>query len=262
MRFDVMTLFVEMCEIILSESILGRAQKSDALSCEVHNIRDYAQNKHNRIDDTPYGGGRGMLLMAAPIMRCYNAIVDEAGSKPHVIYMSPQGKVLTQERAKELAEMPHIAVLCGHYEGVDERVIDAIVDEEISVGDYVVTGGELPAMILIDAVARLCPGVLSEEVCFEEESHWNGLLEYPHYTKPSQWEGLDVPEVLLSGHHAKIEEWRREKSLERTWEKRPDLILKADLTSKDRLFLRERFGSDRPSLENSTEKASETKKTD
>ena len=238
MRFDIATLFVEMCDKILNESILGRAQKKEVLKCFCHNIRDFAQNKHNNVDDTPYGGGKGMLLQAGPIYRCYEHVVESSGSKPHVIYMSPQGKVLTQTRATELSKMEHIMVLCGHYEGVDERVIDKIVDEEISVGDYVLTGGELPAMILVDCVARLCDGVLSDNVCFEEESHFDGLLEYPQYTRPEIWEDMKVPEVLLSGHHANIEKWRREQRLFRTAKKRPDMLVSADLTPEDKLYLR------------------------
>ena len=238
MRFDVVTLFVEMCETILNESIIGRAQKKGAIQCNCHNIRDFAGNKHNNIDDTPYGGGKGMLMQAEPIYRCYEHIVETSQTKPHVIYMSPQGKVLDQSRALELSKMDHIMVLCGHYEGVDERVLDKIVDEEISIGDYVLTGGELPAMVLIDTVARLCDGVLSDSVCFEEESHFDGLLEYPHYTRPEIWEDMQVPEVLLSGHHANIEKWRREQRLIRTLSKRPDLIAKAKLSAEDKLFLR------------------------
>ena len=239
MRFDVATLFVEMCEMILGESIIGRAQKSGAISCHVHNIRDFAMDKHNRVDDTPYGGGKGMLLKAPPIYRCYEHIVEEAGHRPHVIFMSPQGKILTQARAAELSQKDHIMVLCGHYEGVDERVLCRIVDEEISVGDYVLTGGELPAMLLIDCIARLCDGVLADEACFVNESHCSGLLEYPHYTRPEVWEGMQVPQVLMSGHHANIELWRRQQSILRTARKRPDLIEKADLTAEDKLFLRE-----------------------
>lgn len=238
MRFDIATLFVDMCGTILNESILGRAQKKGVIECYCHNIRDFAQNKHNNVDDTPYGGGKGMLLQADPIYGCYNHVVNTAKSKPHVIYMSPQGKVLTQSRAVELSNMDHIMILCGHYEGVDERIIDKIVDEEISVGDYVLTGGELPAMILVDTVARLCEGVLSDNVCFEEESHFDGLLEYPHYTRPEVWEDMRVPEVLLSGHHANIEKWRREQRLLRTAKKRPDLLKKASLSPEDKLYIR------------------------
>lgn len=238
MRFDIATLFVDMCEMVLGESILGRAQKKEVLECYCHNIRDFAQDKHNRVDDTPYGGGKGMLLKAAPIYRCYQHVVETSQSKPHVIYMSPQGKVLTQQRAVDLSHKKHIMVICGHYEGIDERVIEKIVDEEVSIGDYVLTGGELPAMVMVDTVARLCDGVLSDNVCFEEESHFDGLLEYPHYTRPEIWEDIKVPEVLLSGHHANIETWRREQRIMRTAKKRPDLFDKAQLTPEDKLNLR------------------------
>jgi len=226
MRIDIATLFPEMCESVLSESIIGRARKAGKIEIFCHQIRDYTLDKHRRVDDTPYGGGMGMVMQADPIYRCYNAVAAMAQEKPHVIYMSPKGTVFTQQRAVELAQVPRIFVLCGHYEGVDQRVIDKIVDEEISVGDYVLTGGELPALVMIDAAARMCPGVLSAEECFTEESHFGGLLEYPHYTKPEIWEGEAVPPVLLSGHHKNIAEYRHNSAVEITKERRPDMFLK------------------------------------
>lgn len=226
MRIDILTLFPEMCERVYSESIIGRSIAKGLLEIKSHNIRDYAANKHHNVDDTPYGGGMGMLMMAQPIYDCYMHVCEETGTKPYLIYMSPQGKVLTQEKVKELAKMDNIAILCGHYEGVDERVIEAIVDEEISIGDYVLTGGELPALVLSDSVARMLPGVLANDEAMEKESHYSGLLEYPQYTKPAVWNDMPVPEVLLSGHHANIEKWRNEQSLNRTKERRPDLLEK------------------------------------
>lgn len=215
-----------MCERVYSESIIGRSITKGLLEIKSHNIRDFAANKHHNVDDTPYGGGMGMLMMAQPIYDCYMHVCEETGTKPYLIYMSPQGKVLTQEKVKELAKMDNIAILCGHYEGVDERVIEAIVDEEISIGDYVLTGGELPALVLSDSVARMLPGVLANDEAMEKESHYSGLLEYPQYTKPAVWNDMPVPEVLLSGHHANIEKWRNEQSLNRTKERRPDLLEK------------------------------------
>ena len=226
MRIDILTLFPEMCERVYSESIIGRSIAKGLLEIKSHNIRDFAANKHKNVDDTPYGGGMGMLMMAQPIYDCYMHVCEETASKPYLIYMSPQGKVLTQDKVKELAKMENIAILCGHYEGVDERVIEAIVDEEISIGDYVLTGGELPALVLSDSVARMLPGVLANDEAMEKESHYSGLLEYPQYTKPAVWNDMPVPEVLLSGHHANIEKWRNEQSLKRTKERRPDLLKK------------------------------------
>lgn len=223
MRIDVATLFPEMCEAVLSESILGRARKNGALTVQCWNIRDYTLDKHRRVDDVPYGGGRGMVMQADPIYRCYEAVQAEAGTQPHRVYLSPKGSVLTQQRALELAAMPHLFLLCGHYEGVDQRILDTIIDEEISIGDYVLTGGELPAMVLIDTVARMLPGVLPESLCFEDESHFNGLLEYPQYTRPAVWHEQEVPPVLLTGHHKNIAEWRLAQSLEVTKTHRPDL---------------------------------------
>lgn len=223
MRIDVATLFPEMCEAVLSESILGRARKNGALTVQCWNIRDYTLDKHRRVDDVPYGGGRGMVMQADPIYRCYEAVQAEVGTQPHRIYLSPKGSVLTQQRALELAAMPHLFLLCGHYEGVDQRILDTIIDEEISIGDYVLTGGELPAMVLIDTVARMLPGVLPESLCFEDESHFNGLLEYPQYTRPAVWHEQEVPPVLLTGHHKNIAEWRLAQSLEVTKTHRPDL---------------------------------------
>ena len=221
-----MTLFPEMCETVLNESIIGRARKKELFEVECVNFRDFAGNKHNRVDHILYGGGMGMLLQAEPIYQCYKSIEEKSQTKPHVIYMSPQGKTLTQDKAKELLNYEHLVLLCGHYEGVDSRVIEEIVDEEISIGDFVVTGGELPALMLCDCVLRMCDGVLSDDVCFEEESHYNGLLECPHYTRPPVWRGREVPQVLQSGHHANIEEWRLKESLEVTRQKRPDMYEK------------------------------------
>ena len=213
MRIDILTLFPEMCETVMAESIIGRARKRGAVQVCCHQIRDFAYDKHNRVDDTLFGGGMGMLMMAEPIALCMDDLVEQLGKKPHVLYMSPQGSVLSQEKVKELAMYENIAILCGHYEGVDERVLEAYVDEEISIGDYVLTGGELPALVVADAVCRMKDGVLSNDVCFEEESHYNGLLEYPQYTRPATWRGRSVPPVLLSGNHAAIAKWRREQSL-------------------------------------------------
>lgn len=226
MRIDILTLFPDMCRSVYSESIIGRSVAKGLLEIEAHNIRDYTADRHHNVDDTPYGGGMGMILQAQPIYDCFQSLCETLGTRPHLIYLSPQGKVLTQEKVKELAQMPNLALLCGHYEGVDERVLEAIVDEEISIGDYVLTGGELPALVLTDAVARMIPGVLANEEAMENESHYNGLLEYPQYTKPAVWNGMAVPEVLLSGHHANIEKWRREQSLNRTKKRRPDLLEK------------------------------------
>ena len=226
MRIDILTLFPEMCESVYSESIIGRSVAKGLLEIHSHNIRDYSANKHHNVDDTPYGGGLGMLMMAQPIYDCYMSLCEKLDTKPYLIYMSPQGKVLTQEKVKELSKKENIAILCGHYEGVDERVIESIVDEEISIGDYVLTGGELPALVLTDSVARMLPGVLANDEAMEKESHYSGLLEYPQYTKPAIWNGMAVPDVLLSGHHANIEKWRNEQSLKRTKERRPDLLKK------------------------------------
>lgn len=224
MRIDILTLFPEMCERVYTESIIGRSIKKGLVDIRAHNIRDYSSDKHNNVDDTPYGGGMGMIMQAQPIYDCFMSLCDTLGTRPHLIYMSPQGKVLTQNRVKELSKIENIAILCGHYEGVDERVIEAIVDEEISIGDYVLTGGELPALVLADSISRMIPGVLANDEAMEKESHYNGLLEYPQYTKPAVWNGMEVPEVLLSGHHLNIEKWREEQSLKRTKERRPDLL--------------------------------------
>ncbi len=225
MKIDILTLFPEMCECVLNESIIGRARKSGKVEIECKNIRDFAGNKHNRVDDSPYGGGKGMVMQAEPIFNCFKSLYDEnTEEKPHLIYMSPKGKTFKQEDAIRLSKLDRVVLLCGHYEGVDQRVIDEIVDEEISIGDYVLTGGELPALVVTDAVCRMLDGVLSEEVCFTEESHFNGLLEYPQYTRPEVWHGVAVPEVLMSGHHVNISKWREQKSLEVTEKMRPDLL--------------------------------------
>ena len=235
MRIDILTLFTEMCDRVLCESIIGRARAKGIIETHCHNIRDYTENKQKQVDDAPFGGGMGMIVQAQPIYDCFKAVEASGnGQKPYVIYMSPQGKTLTQKKALELSKKPWLVLVCGHYEGVDERVIEEIVDEEVSIGDYVLTGGELPALVLADTVARLVPGVLSSEECFTEESHFSGLLEYPQYSRPRVWNGREVPEVLLSGHHLNIKKWRRQKSLERTFFKRPELLENAEL-SKDAL---------------------------
>lgn len=226
MRIDILSLFPDMCRAVLSESIIGRACKNELVNIYCHNIRDFAQDKHHRVDDTPYGGGMGMVMIAEPIFLCFEHICGLIGKRPYFVYMTAAGNVLTQKRICEMSEYTNLAILCGHYEGVDERVIQELVDEEISIGDFVLTGGELPALTLVDSIVRLLPGVLSDKLCFEEESHYNGLLEYPQYTKPAVWRGHDVPEVLLSGHHANIKKWRHEKALEKTLKVRPDIMIK------------------------------------
>lgn len=223
MLIEIATLFPEMCEAVLSASIIGRARAKGAITVNCHQIRQYTKDKHNRVDDSPFGGGMGMVMQAQPIYDCWQAVRAQSELPMHTIYLSPKGAVLTQQRVRELAQMPRLFLLCGHYEGVDQRVIDRITDEEISIGDYVLTGGELPALVLTDAVARMCENVLPAADAYEEESHYNGLLEYPQYTRPEIWEGEAVPPVLLSGHHKNIAQWRAEQSQEITRIRRPDL---------------------------------------
>ena len=246
MRIDIITLFPEMCEAVLGESIIGRAQRAGAIDIRCHQLRDYAFDKHRRVDDSTYGGGMGMLMMAEPIALCYEDICSRLDEKPRFIYMSPKGKTLTQSKLKELSGYENICILCGHYEGVDQRVLDMYVDEEISIGDYVLTGGELPAMVLTDALARLQKGVLSDDECFELESHYDGLLEYPQYTKPRSWRGVGIPDVLYSGHHENIQKWRREQSIVETAKKRPDMINSAELSDKERRLAEDIITSENP----------------
>ena len=227
MIFDIMTLFPELVNTVLNESIIGRAQANGHIEVKCHNIRDYSEDKHRRVDDTPYGGGKGMLMMAPPIYNCYEAILaqkDSSKEKPHVIFMSPAGSLFNQKKAEELSRYENIIILCGHYEGVDRRIIDEIVDEEISIGDYVLTGGEIPACIIVDSVSRLVEGVLSDAECHEKESISSGLLEYPQYTRPYEFHGVKVPDVLISGHHENIDKWRREQAEKLTAERRPDIM--------------------------------------
>ena len=237
MRIDIMTLFTDMCECVLNESIIGRARKAGKVDIKLTDIRDFAGNKHNKVDDMPYGGGMGMVMSAAPVYDCFKSLYGEDEPKPHLIYMSPKGETLTQNRIVELSKMDRIVILCGHYEGVDQRVLDAIVDEELSIGDYVLTGGEIPALALTDAVCRMLPGVLSDDECFTEESHFSGLLEYPQYTRPAEWRERRVPEVLLSGNHAEIKKWRRKQSLLETKHRRADMFSKIELTEEDKKLL-------------------------
>lgn len=232
MNIDIATLFPEMLENYLSQSIIGRARAKDIFTVKCHDIRAYTKDKHRRVDDTPYSEQKGMLMQCDPIFNCYEA-VTAGREKPHVIYMSPQGKTLTQQRCRELSELSSIFILCGHYEGVDERIIETLVDEEISIGDYVLTGGELPALVLVDAVVRMLDGTLSQPDCYEDESHYSGLLEYPQYTRPEIWHDMRVPEILLSGHHANIKKWRHEQALIATARKRPDLLDKLELDEED-----------------------------
>ena len=233
MRFDVLTLFPEIFDAVMKESIIGKAQENSVIEINAINIRDFSKNKHKKTDDYPYGGGGGMVMTPQPMYDAYSSIVKELSYKPKVIYLSPQGKVLNQKKVMELSKEKHLVLLCGHYEGIDERIIEEIVDEELSIGDYVLTGGEIPAMVLIDSVSRLVPDVLPSEDAYKNESHYSGLLEYPQYTRPYEFMGRKVPDILLSGHHAKIEEWRKEQSLKRTLEKRPDLIKNVEFNEKN-----------------------------
>ena len=239
-RIDILTLFDMTVGDVLSESILGRAQERDFLRIETHQIRDYTLNKQKQVDDYPYGGGRGAVMQADPLYQCWKHVVDEFGPG-HTIYFSPAGTTFKQADAKRLAaDYDHIILVCGHYEGVDERFIEECVDEEISIGDFVMTGGEIPAMAVADAVCRLVPGVLSDPSCYENESHWNGMLEAPQYSRPEVWHDRAVPAILRSGNHAKVDQWRRKQAILRTRKRRPDLYAKLDLTSKeDRKLLAE-----------------------
>ncbi len=239
MNFHILTLFPEMVLNGLNTSIIGRAVKNDLLSIEAVNIRDYAFNKHQSVDDYPYGGGAGMLMQAEPVYLAYEAIAEKLDKKPRVVYLSPQGETFSQKMAEELAKEEDLILLCGHYEGIDERVLEEIVTDYVSIGDYVLTGGELPAMVMVDAISRMVPGVLHNDVSAEFESFQDNLLEYPQYSRPEEWHGKKVPPVLLSGHHANIEKWRREQSILRTLERRPDLLEKSVLTDKEQKFLEE-----------------------
>ena len=226
MRFDVMTLFPDMIRAVTGESIIGRAAQKGIIDVNAVDIREFARDKHRRVDDYPYGGGYGMVMQCQPIFDCYKNIISDSNDKVHTVYMSPKGKVLTQQKALELSKLGRMVILCGHYEGVDQRVLDEIVDEEISIGDYVLTGGELGACVLIDCVSRMIDGVLADSEAFENESHFNGLLEHPQYTRPEEWHGKRVPDILLSGHHANIEKWKYEQSLDITSKMRPDMLNK------------------------------------
>ena len=228
MRFHIMTLFPEIFNSYMSESIMKRAVEKAIIEVNIYNIRDFSTNKHKKVDDYPFGGGAGMVMTPQPIYDTYKYIVDKFNiEEPRVIYLTPKGKVHNQEIATDMSSYEDIILLCGHYEGIDQRIIDYIVTDEISIGDYVLTGGELPALILIDSISRLIPGVLNQNESFEEESFKDNLLEYPHYTRPREFMGMEVPEVLLSGNHKKIDEWRHDKSIEITKERRPDLYKKA-----------------------------------
>ena len=233
MHFYIMTLFPDMVMNGLNTSITGRAIEKGLLSIDAVNIRDYAYNKHNSVDDYPYGGGAGMLMQAEPVYQTYEAICQKSGKRPRVVYLSPQGRTFCQTMAEEYAREEELVLLCGHYEGIDERVLEEIVTDYVSIGDYVLTGGEMPAMIIVDAISRLVPGVLHNDVSAEFESFQDNLLEYPQYSRPEIWHEKQVPQVLLSGHHANIEAWRREQSIIRTAKNRPDLLKKANLTEKE-----------------------------
>ena len=241
MRFDILTLFPDAVDAMMQSSILGRAQKKGLLEIHAHQIRDYTTNRQNQVDDYPYGGGRGAILQCDPLYRCWCAVCDDVGAPVHTIFLSACGKTFNQEKAKQLAgEFENIVLVCGHYEGIDQRFIDECVDEEISLGDFVLTGGEIPAMAVADAVCRLVPGVLSDPECYENESHWDGLLEFPQYSRPEIWHGRAVPPILLSGHHANVAKWRRKQSIIRTRDRRPDMYAKLDLSSKaDQKLLQE-----------------------
>lgn len=239
MNYHILTLFPDMVMNGLNTSIIGRAKDKGLISIEAVNIRDYTKEKHGHVDDTPYGGGAGMVMQAAPVCDAYEALCQKLGKRPKVLYMNPQGRVFNQHIAEELAQEEDLVFLCGHYEGIDERALELIVSDHLSVGDYVLTGGELPAMIMIDCISRLVPGVLNNDVSAEIESFHDNLLEYPQYTRPEVYEGMRVPEVLLSGHHKNIETWRRQQSIKRTLERRPDLLADANLSKKERKYLEE-----------------------
>ncbi len=233
LKVDILTLFPEMFDAVLKNSIIGRAVENGILEINCVQIRDFAFNKHRQVDDYPYGGGQGMVMQAEPIFLAYKSVCEGLDYKPKTIYMSPQGKTFRQSTAKRLSKEKHLVILCGHYEGVDQRVLDEIVDVEISVGDFVLTGGEIAAMVVVDATARMLPGVLACEDAFVDESHFNGLLEYPQYTRPSVWNGREVPEVLLSGNHKMIEDWKRTEAIANTFKKRRGMLSKARLNKKD-----------------------------
>jgi len=237
-RFDILTLFPEMFHGFLSHSIMGKATEKGLVEANVINFRQFSDSKHNTVDDTPYGGGGGMVLRPQPIFDAIDHLLEGVAERPPIIMMTPQGEAFTQTKAEELAMYPHLVLLCGHYEGFDERIREHLVTHELSMGDYVLTGGELPAMIVMDSVSRLLPDVLGNPMSHVDDSFSTGLLEYPHYTKPSDFRGMNVPDILLSGHHAKIDRWRREQALLRTWNRRPDLLGTANLTEEDRRFLR------------------------
>ncbi|WP_145134969.1 tRNA (guanosine(37)-N1)-methyltransferase TrmD [Paenibacillus sp. Y412MC10] len=239
MRVDVLTLFPEMLDGVFRTSILGKAQEKGIISLHTVNFRDYSGNKHGTVDDTPYGGGGGMVLKPEPIFAAVEDLLEKAGhqAKPRVILMCPQGETFSQKKAEELAKEEHLIFICGHYEGYDERIREHLITDELSIGDYVLTGGELPAAVVIDAVSRLLPGVLGNETSAVTDSFSTGLLEYPHYTRPVEFRGWKVPDMLLSGHHANIEAWRREQALKRTLERRPDLLDEVELTDRDRKTL-------------------------
>lgn len=239
MKFNVLTLFPDMFEAVLGDSIIGRARENGLIELNIVNIRDFSKNKHRKTDDYPFSGGGGMLMTPQPIYDAYMSIAGGREKKPHTIFLSPQGAVFTQKRAAELSKTDEVILLCGHYEGVDQRVLDMIVDEEISMGDFVLTGGEIPAMAVIDAVSRMIPDVLANEKSYGDESHFAGLLEYPQYTHPQEFMGRKIPDILISGHHKNIEKWKREQSLIVTKKKRPELLEKAELTEEDRRFLAE-----------------------
>ena len=229
MKIDIMTLFPEMIDAVMRESIIGRAQDKGLVEVKATNIRDYALDKHHKADDAPYGGGRGQVMLAEPLYLCHQAL--SAGEHVHTVFLSAQGQPFNQQKARELLAKEHFILVCGHYEGIDQRFIDECVDEEISMGDFVLTGGEIPAMALADCLCRMVPGVLPEESCYTDESHWDGLLEYPQYSRPEEWHGRKVPEVLLSGHHGKVDDWRKKESYKRTMTRRPDLFARFDETS-------------------------------
>lgn len=252
-RIDIMTLFPDTVGDVLSESILGRAQERDLLRIECHQIRDYTLNRQKQVDDYPYGGGRGAVMQADPLYQCWKHICDEAALEHiHTVYMSPAGKTFRQADAIRLKQdYDRFIIVCGHYEGIDQRFIDAYVDEELSLGDFVLTGGEIPAMAVADAVCRMVPGVLPDEECFTDESHYNGMLEYPQYSRPEVWQGRAVPPILLSGHHVNVAKWRRKQAILRTRTRRPDMYEKLDLSSKeDKKLLTELMSEENCTAEN------------